>query len=924
MDHQEHDGVAQAPEHGLIARGPELAALAGLLAEATAGLPRVAIVSGPEGSGATALVEAFLASPPGLRHLSAHGAVGQVEEPGGLLAQLDAEAGRLAATGRAHDAAHVVLDKLRAAADGAASVLWIDSLQWADRASLEALTCVTRNLHAEKLLVILALRSGHHHRLPPAIRDVVESLGSTRLVLGPLDGTAVREVALRRAGVALTAPLAHQLAEHTSGNARHVLDLLREVPAAAWGRWRGLLPAPRALVDAVAARLDTVGRSARSLVEAAAVLGQTSALVQATALAGIDDPLPALEVAQLHGLLRVVGNGGDVAVSFAGTVEQAAVYYSMPLSRRIGLHQLASSLQTDPGLALAHRAAAALLPEAGLAGELEAYAMSQAEAGAWSKAANALLSAGHLHPSESASHALQLEAIDALVAAGELPRALTYADEIGNDDTGPARDAVAGYVSILQGRQADAGTQLDRAWRRVSPAHEPALAGTIALRRVLDSLVRLDGVDLVMWAERATSLAEDGSPAYIEAQAIRGLGLGATGRLSEAADCYAALLRRDDLGAQRQRVSMSMGWLDFATDRLSAARTELAAAVCTDFSSGSYRISLWASAWLAQTHFHSGDWDTALRTVDEAVLLQERTGMETIRPLLHGIATRIHVLRGNWELAASHLNAGRANTENYPIMVLPYRTALAYVAEATTDYDGVLRALEPLLDLEHGRGIDEPGFWPWQDVYANALVMKDRVDEADAFLKPYEAAAAERGRKSEIARLSYVRGRILGARGRIGAATEAFERGLGSLSSLNMPYERARVYFAYGQTLRRAGKRREAASMLSRAREEFAALGSDTYVKRSEREVQACGSAMSRTAQEGLPSLTSQEQAVAQLVAAGNTNKQASEELFVSIKTVQYHLTRIYAKLGVSSRTELAARYREAGVDASAAGIARD
>lgn len=916
MDHHDLDEAA-APGLGLIGRGPELAALSDLLAEAAAGVPQLAVISGPVGSGATALVETFLAGQPALHPLSAHGTQFQVEEPGGMLAQLDTEAGRLAAENHVVDAARLILGKLRDQANGVVGVLWVDSLQWADRASLDALTSLARNLHDEKLLMILALHPADEHRLPPATRDLIESIGTTRVTLGPLDGSAVRELALRREGVTLTAPLAHQLAEHTAGNARHVLDLLREVPAGAWSQWRGLLPAPQALKDAMVTQLDTVAGPARSLVEAAAVQGQTSALVHATRLAGIDDPLPALDAAQLHGLLDVVGNGGDVAVTFPSTVAQSAVYYSMPLSRRIGLHRTAADLLPDPGIALAHRAAAALLPDAGLAGELEAYATSQAESGAWSKAADALLSAGHLHPSGSASQALQLEAIDALVAAGELPRALTYADEIGAEDTGPARDAVSGYVSILQGRQADAGRQLERAWRRVSPRHEPALAGTIALRRVLDSLVRLDGVDLVNWAEQATSLAEEGSPAYIEAEAIRGLGLGATGRMSEAAECYASLLQREDLGAQRQRVSMSMGWLDVATDRLSAARVELAAAVCTDFSSGSYRISLWARAWLAHAHFHSGDWDTALRTVAEAVVLQERTGMETIRPLLHGIATRIHALRGNGELVASHLNDGRANTENYPIMVLPYRTALAYAAEAKTDYDGVLRALEPLLGMEHGRGIDEPGFWPWQDVYANALVMKDRVEEADLFLRPFEAAAADRDRKSEIARLSYVRGRILGAQGRIDAATEAFERGLDSLSSLNMPYERARVHFAYGQTLRRAGKRREAASVLSRAREEFDALGSDTYVKRCERELQACGSAVSRTDPESLPSLTAQEQAVAQLVAAGNTNKQASEELFVSIKTVQYHLTRIYAKLGVGSRTELAARYREDSEEAS-------
>ncbi|HXD28193.1 MAG TPA: LuxR C-terminal-related transcriptional regulator [Arthrobacter sp.] len=915
MDHHDLDGAA-APGHGLLARGPELEKLAGLLAGAAAGLPRLAVVSGPPGCGATALVETFLAGHPGHHLLSARGTPWQVGEPGALMAQLDPAAGRLAAAGRAAEAARQVLGTLRDQADDATAILWVDSLHWADPASLEALTTLALNLHDVNLFMILALHPRGLRRTPPVTRDVLEGLDSTQLDLAPLDGAAVRELALHRAGVALTAQVAHELAGHTAGNARDLLDLLREVPAGAWRRWRGLLPAPQALVDSTVRQLDTVGGPARSLVEAAAVLGRTSALVRATRLAGLDDPVPALDAAERHGLLDVAGTGGGVAVTFPSTVARAAVYYSLSLSRRIGLHRTAADFLPDTGIALAHRAAAALLPDLDLAGELEAYAASQAEAGAWSKAADALLSAGHLHPNEASGQALKLAAIDALVAAGELPRALTYADEIGNEDTGPARDAVAGYVSILQGRQADAGIQLERAWRRVSPRHERALAGTIALRRVLDSLVRLDGVDLVNWAERATSLADEGSPAFIEAEAIRGLGLGATGRMPEAAQCYAALLQRADLGAQRQRVSMSMGWLDAATDRLSSARVELAAAVCTDFSSGSYRISLWARAWLAHVQFHSGDWNTALRTIDEAVSLQERTGMETIRPLLHGIATRIHALRGNWDLVARHLNDGRANLENYPIMILPYRTALAYAAEARTDYDGVLRALEPLLEMVHGRGIDEPGFWPWQDVYANALVMKDRVEEADLFLQPFEAAAAERDRKSEIARLSYVRGRILGARGQIDDATEAFERGLESLSSLNMPYERSRVYFAYGQTLRRAGKRREAASVLSRAREEFDVLGSDTYVKRCERELQACGSAISRTDQEGLHSLTAQEQAVAELVAAGNTNKQASEELFVSIKTVQYHLTRIYAKLGVGSRTELAARYREAGEEA--------
>ena len=118
--------------------------------------------------------------------------------------------------------------------------------------------------------------------------------------------------------------------------------------------------------------------------------------------------------------------------------------------------------------------------------------------------------------------------------------------------------------------------------------------------------------------------------------------------------------------------------------------------------------------------------------------------------------------------------------------------------------------------------------------------------------------------------------------------------------------------FAYGQTLRRAGKRRESATPLRRAREGFAALGASTYTERCDRELQAAGVSAVRREATDWSSLTAQEEAVVQLVAGGATNKEAALELFVSVKTVQYHLTRTYAKLGVSSRTELAARYRAA------------
>lgn len=117
--------------------------------------------------------------------------------------------------------------------------------------------------------------------------------------------------------------------------------------------------------------------------------------------------------------------------------------------------------------------------------------------------------------------------------------------------------------------------------------------------------------------------------------------------------------------------------------------------------------------------------------------------------------------------------------------------------------------------------------------------------------------------------------------------------------------------FAYGQTLRRAGKRREATVPLTDAKQFFTAVGANAYVERCERELQASGMNVTRRSELDFTSLTSQERAVAVLVAGGASNKQAAQELYVSVKTVQYHLTRTYTKLGIRSRSELAARFRE-------------
>ncbi len=240
-------------------------------------------------------------------------------------------------------------------------------------------------------------------------------------------------------------------------------------------------------------------------------------------------------------------------------------------------------------------------------------------------------------------------------------------------------------------------------------------------------------------------------------------------------------------------------------------------------------------------------------------------------------------------------------------MTVPALLARAHVAEATSDYAAVVRHLAPLAARTSRGGLDEPGFWPWHDLYANALVVTERLSEAEQFLDPLERTAHERGHRSASARLGCVRGRLLAARGDLVGAEETFEQARAQLAPLPLPYEQARVLFVSGTTLRRAGRRRDAAALLTTARQSFAALGAQVNVERCDRELRT-GRPAPRGPDALSEVLTQQEQAVSSLVATGMTNREVAAELMLSVKTVQFHLTRVYAKLGVRSRSELAAR----------------
>jgi DNA-binding CsgD family transcriptional regulator len=888
----------------LVARDDELADLRHRLLRVGELGASLVLVTGPSGTGTSALVRRLAAE-----HLAAGGRCLQARavpwEQGvehGVLSQLAGRRswaegpGSLAAADRFAD---VLAD---VPGDGPVLVV-VDDAGHADTASLQALSSVVRHRRDAAALVVLAASTP----APPATSAVLDRVDE-RVVLRPLEPGAVQQLAAR-AGVALHPTLADRLCRFTSGRPGPVLALLAEQPAEFWADFEPALPAPAALAAEVGQRLAVLTGPARSLAEAVAVLGRAP-VAMAASLAGIPDPVEAVDELVSHDLVRWAEHLGLALVEPADAMVGAAVLGTLGRARRAELHRSAAALADDPVVRLGHLVAASPLPDEGLADELDALAAERAGTGEWAAVAQLLASAARLTSAQVLREERLSRAFDALVGSGDTLGAAAAVAEVESLRETPLRNAALGYLAIVRGRPAEAENRLVRAWDLVNTDRDPDVAALVCHRRVLHSLARCRGQDLVDWADRALALATPGSPPAVEAAAIRGLGVVGTGRGAQALADYAALAEEVGHGAQAQRVAMGRGWTALALDEIDVARETLSSATSTDFLGGSTRISLWAHAWLARAHFVSGDWDEALRTAEQGGRLAERTGMRLIEPLLAWTRAQVHALRGDWSLADAAVHEAQAGPRDYEIMRVAGALARASVAEARADYAGVLRALEPLRQPWAGGSIDEPGAWPWPDVYANALAIEGRHDEADAFLRPHEERAAERGHRSARARLAYARGRVLGGVGDLVAAQAAFRGSADLLEDLPLPYDRARTHFAWGQTLRRAGKRREADPVLQTARDLYAGLGATTYVERCDRELRAGGVHAGRPApaERDAVELTPQEELVAELVSRGMTNREVGTELFVSTKTVQYHLTRIYAKLGVRSRGELAAQ----------------
>jgi DNA-binding CsgD family transcriptional regulator len=232
--------------------------------------------------------------------------------------------------------------------------------------------------------------------------------------------------------------------------------------------------------------------------------------------------------------------------------------------------------------------------------------------------------------------------------------------------------------------------------------------------------------------------------------------------------------------------------------------------------------------------------------------------------------------------------------------------AAVSLASAQADAIGVLAATEPVRATGHLGVGGRPGIFNWRAMEASALIELGRLDEAETALGEFEAAIPKGGLASATLTLARCRGTLASANGDVTRADVEFARAHSMEPQVSMPFEHALIALDDGRRLRAAGNQRAAITQLERSHHIFSDLGADPYVQACATELAALQVMVAPDSPATLLGLSRAELAVARLVATGLTNKEVARELYVSVKTVEYHLRNSYIKLDITSRRALA------------------
>ncbi|RFU21843.1 ATP-binding protein [Geodermatophilus marinus] len=892
----------------LAGRDPERAAIAALLDAARTGSGGALVVRGVAGAGkstlltdAVARADATVLRTSGVESESplAFAALQRLLWP--LRARLDVlpgpqRAALRAALGEAEGegdrflAFLGTLSLLADAAEEAPVLAVVDDAHWLDEASAAALLFVARRLQAERVALLFASRDGDVRRFDaPDLRTVV---------LGGVAGADADALLSARAGAAIDPAVRDRLVRATGGNPL----ALGELAGALTGdqlAGRAPLPAQLPLTGGVErAFLDRFRRldefAQRFLLLAAADdTGRLTVVRDAAERLGVGEE--ALDAVERAGLLHVDGD----AVDLYHPLVRSAVYRAATSAQRRAAHRaLADALGTDPDRRAWHLSAAADRPDEQVVAALDGVAERATGRGGHEAASSAWARAAELTVDPAARSRRLAAAAYAAWLAAQPSRARSLADAARALATDPLLRAdldrlrarvewnvgspLVGHRILLQAAAEVAAVDVDRARAMTMLA---AAVSSVADEGAEDMSEHIAGLG-------DPSAAED-DRARCYARLLSGFVHLRHGRLSEAAAQFHPALEFDPGDDTDLRSNLGVAAFQFGDTGM--VLTHHARLLADARSSGALVLIVYALTRRAFAEMATGDWRAATAGAAEALDLATSSGQPALTRFPHGWLALLAALRDQREDLAAHLEAldrqpgagvtgplvddlarwARALTADTPA------SALHQLEQAST---AIVRRLAAVDRLEAAVRADRPE------------LARTWADELEEFGTAVDA---------DWARAVAAYGRALLADG---ADAEAeFHQAIKHADAGGHRFDRARIHLGYGEHLRRARRRVDARTHLRDALEVFEDLGAARWATRAATELRASGETARRRDVTTATDLTAQERQVAALVRQGLSNRDVAARLFVSPRTVDFHLRNVFSKLGVASRAELTA-----------------
>jgi DNA-binding CsgD family transcriptional regulator len=310
---------------------------------------------------------------------------------------------------------------------------------------------------------------------------------------------------------------------------------------------------------------------------------------------------------------------------------------------------------------------------------------------------------------------------------------------------------------------------------------------------------------------------------------------------------------------------------------------------------------------LAELECRAGNWDTAIEQARESRAAAQRIGMGALSAEGHFAVGLVEAHLGRADSARQEALEGlRVAEEAGEVFLLIPNLAVLGFLELSLDQPAEAHAwLSRALGLEQEMGVREPAYYRLVPDEVEALVALGQLDEAEALLAPFEEAGRNLDRTWAIATGARCRALVSAAQGDLDRASAAADEAVREHERLPLPFELGRTLLVRGAVERRAKRKKEARSTLTEASGIFDGLGAALWADKARAELTRIGGRAPSSLE-----LTPSEDRVAALVASGSTNREVADALFISIHTVEANLKRIYRKLGVRSRTELASKFR--------------